>query len=115
MLNSTVSSLTLNACTVSIRLEINVSFELLLLTLEFSIQFHEPGRIKETQQINKSLMSLKDCIRNRALSAINPGKIQKMLYSHFTYFNTLSGEMGEENKENFVPFQVSVGSSNKCS
>ena len=70
----------------SIKLEINVSFELLLLILEFLIQFHEPGRIKETQQINKSLMSLKDCIRNRALSAINPGKIQKKLYSHFAYF-----------------------------
>lgn len=34
-------------------------------------QFHDKSLIKETQLINKSLMALKDCIRNRALSAVN--------------------------------------------
>merc|ERR1712179_838162 len=29
-------------------------------------QFHDKDRIKETKEINKSLMCLKECIRNRA-------------------------------------------------
>ena len=35
------------------------------------MQFHDKDLVKQTQQINKSLMALKDCIRNRALSAVN--------------------------------------------
>ena len=35
-------------------------------------QFHDKSRIKETKEINKSLMCLKDCIRNRAKSASEP-------------------------------------------
>lgn len=34
-------------------------------------QFHDKELIRQTQHINKSLMSLKECIRNRALSALN--------------------------------------------
>ena len=30
--------------------------------------------VRQTQHINKSLMALKECIRNRALSALNPDK-----------------------------------------
>ncbi len=43
-------------------------------------QFHDKSRVKETQAINKSLMALKDCIRNRALSALNLDK-----YYHVPY------------------------------
>ena len=42
-------------------------------------QFHDKSRIKETQAINKSLMALKDCIRNRAMSA------QTEKYFHVPY------------------------------
>eukprot|EP00092_Neocalanus_flemingeri_P034043 GFUD01037022.1.p1 GENE.GFUD01037022.1~~GFUD01037022.1.p1 ORF type:complete len:627 (+),score=181.38 GFUD01037022.1:64-1944(+) len=35
-------------------------------------QFHDKSRIKETKEINKSLMCLKECIRNRAKSAMEP-------------------------------------------
>ena len=35
-------------------------------------QFHDKSRIKETKEINKSLMCLKECIRNRAKSAAEP-------------------------------------------
>ena len=35
------------------------------------MQFHDKSLVKQTQSINKSLMALKDCIRNRALSAMN--------------------------------------------
>jgi len=35
-------------------------------------QFHDKSRIKETKEINKSLMCLKECIRNRAKSALDP-------------------------------------------
>jgi len=38
-------------------------------------QFHDKDRIKETKEINKSLMCLKDCIRNRAKSAAEPETI----------------------------------------
>jgi len=37
-------------------------------------QFHDKERVKETKQINTSLMALKECIRNRALSALNPSQ-----------------------------------------
>jgi len=43
-------------------------------------QFHDRSLVKETQLINKSLMALKDCIRNRALSALNPDR-----YYHIPY------------------------------
>jgi len=35
------------------------------------MQFHDKELVKQTQHINKSLMALKDCIRNRALSVVN--------------------------------------------
>ena len=35
------------------------------------MQFHDKEMVKQTQHINKSLMALKDCIRNRALSVMN--------------------------------------------
>ena len=35
-------------------------------------EFHDKERIKETKEINKSLMCLKDCIRNRARAAADP-------------------------------------------
>jgi kinesin family protein 2/24 len=38
------------------------------------MQFHDKELVKQTQAINKSLMALKDCIRNRALIALNPSK-----------------------------------------
>ena len=34
-------------------------------------QFHDKQLIKQAQQINKSLMALKECIRNRSLSVVN--------------------------------------------
>ena len=34
-------------------------------------QFHDKELIKQTQFINKSLMALKDCVRNKALSALD--------------------------------------------
>ena len=37
-------------------------------------QFHDKALQKQTKEINKSLMCLKDCIRNRALQAMNPTK-----------------------------------------
>lgn len=44
------------------------------------MQFHDKELVKQTQHINKSLMALKDCIRNRALSALNPGKSYHIPY-----------------------------------
>jgi len=35
-------------------------------------QFHDKTRIQETKDINKSLMCLKDCIRNRSKAAVDP-------------------------------------------
>ena len=35
-------------------------------------EFHDKERIKETKEINKSLMCLKECIRNRARAAADP-------------------------------------------
>ena len=35
-------------------------------------QFHDKARIKETQAINSSLMTLKQCIKNRAKSVQEP-------------------------------------------
>ena len=35
-------------------------------------EFHDRERIKETKEINKSLMCLKECIRNRARAAADP-------------------------------------------
>jgi kinesin family protein 2/24 len=43
-------------------------------------QFHDGSLIEETKLINKSLMNLKECIRHRALSALNPDK-----YYHIPY------------------------------
>ena len=37
-------------------------------------QFHDKALVKEKQLINKSLMVMKECIRNRALSALNLDK-----------------------------------------
>jgi kinesin family protein 2/24 len=37
-------------------------------------QFHDKALLKQTKEINKSLMCLKECIRNRALQAMNPTK-----------------------------------------
>ena len=58
-----------------------------------SLQFHDPSRIKETQLINKSLMSLKDCIRNRALSALNIGELVNFPFLDFNTKNPLSGSL----------------------
>ena len=44
------------------------------------IQFHEKSRVLETKEINKSLMALKDCIRNRALAAQNLEKFYHVPY-----------------------------------
>ena len=44
------------------------------------IQFHEKSRVMETKEINKSLMALKDCIRNRALAAQNLEKFYHVPY-----------------------------------
>ena len=44
------------------------------------IQFHEKSRVMETKEINKSLMALKDCIRNRALAAQNFEKFYHVPY-----------------------------------
>jgi kinesin family protein 2/24 len=38
------------------------------------MQFHDKDLVKQTQAINTSLMALKDCIRNRALIAMDPKK-----------------------------------------
>ena len=35
------------------------------------MQFHDKDMVKQTQHINKSLMAMKECIRNRALSVMN--------------------------------------------
>ena len=35
-------------------------------------QFHDKSRIKETKAINSSLMTLKECIKNRAKSVQDP-------------------------------------------
>ena len=43
-------------------------------------QFHGRERVKETKEINKSLMALKECIRNRALAAMDMDK-----YYHIPY------------------------------
>jgi kinesin family member 2/24 len=37
-------------------------------------QFHDKALLQQTKAINKSLMSLKECMRNRALQATNPNK-----------------------------------------
>lgn len=44
------------------------------------MQFHDKELVKQTQHINKSLMALKECIRNRALSALNPDKSYHIPY-----------------------------------
>jgi kinesin family protein 2/24 len=44
------------------------------------MQFHDKDLIKQTQHINTSLMALKECIRNRALAAINPDNIPHIPY-----------------------------------
>lgn len=38
------------------------------------MQFHDKELVKQTKHINKSLMALKECIRNRALSVQDPTK-----------------------------------------
>jgi len=43
-------------------------------------QFHDKSRIKETKEINKSLMCLKECIRNRAKSAKDPHSLVHIPY-----------------------------------
>jgi len=43
-------------------------------------QFHDKSRIKETKEINKSLMCLKECIRNRAKSAADPQSMVHIPY-----------------------------------
>ncbi len=43
-------------------------------------QFHNRSLVRETRLINWSLMALKECIRNCALSAVNPGR-----YYHIPY------------------------------
>ena len=43
-------------------------------------QFHGKAAIAETQAINSSLMALKDCIRNRALAAVNVDKFYHVPY-----------------------------------
>merc|ERR1712179_260265 len=43
-------------------------------------QFHDKSRIKETKEINKSLMCLKECIRNRAKSATDPHSLVHIPY-----------------------------------
>ena len=43
-------------------------------------QFHDKERIKETQAINSSLMTLKECIKNRAKAAQDPST-----YVHIPY------------------------------
>lgn len=43
-------------------------------------QFHDKSLIKQTKDINKSLMSLMDCIRNRSLQAMNPSKCYHIPY-----------------------------------
>ncbi len=43
-------------------------------------QFHDRELVRETKLINRSLSSLKDCIRNRALSALNPGRFYHVPY-----------------------------------
>ena len=35
-------------------------------------QFHDKSRLQETKDINKSLMCLKECIRNRSLASLDP-------------------------------------------
>ena len=35
-------------------------------------KYHDKDMQKQSKEINKSLMSLKECIRNRALQAMNP-------------------------------------------
>ena len=37
-------------------------------------KFHDKEMQKQSKEINKSLMNLKECIRNRALQAMNPGQ-----------------------------------------
>ena len=43
-------------------------------------QFHDKTLLKQTKEINKSLMCLKECIRNRALQAMNPSKSYHIPY-----------------------------------
>ena len=43
-------------------------------------QFHGKAAISETQAINTSLMALKECIRNRALAAVNVDKFYHVPY-----------------------------------
>ena len=43
-------------------------------------QFHDKALILQTKEINKSLMALKECMRNRALSAMNPSKSYHIPY-----------------------------------
>ena len=43
-------------------------------------QFHDRARIQETKDINKSLMCLKDCIRNRARASADPGTFVHIPY-----------------------------------
>ena len=43
-------------------------------------QYHDKSLLAQTKEINKSLMSLKECIRNRALSALNPSKTYHISY-----------------------------------
>ena len=43
-------------------------------------QFHDKRRVNETKDINTSLMALKECIRNRALSSLDPSRHHHVPY-----------------------------------
>ncbi|KRW98086.1 P-loop containing nucleoside triphosphate hydrolase [Pseudocohnilembus persalinus] len=87
-------------------------------------QFHDQSLFKETKDINKSLMALKECIRNRALASLNnkythvpyrQSKLTLLLKDNFDmdsfreyltmvcnkYYNKMSVNM-----DDFVPFET---------